>query len=418
MPALTRPARRYLVHAALLTSGLAIGELFYNLLLVELGYHRRGMVLPVLGETPLLGILNSLPVLAAALSSLPIWLAVGRIDLRLALAASAVLHAVALLGVALRPDPLPLFLCAALSGVASVLFQVSAAPFMMDHSGPDERDALFALSSALMIGAASLSFMMGGLLLGSLTVVLNMPSAGAWTYRLMFGLAALLAALAALPMLSIPARPSPVARSAVSSLSGIGVHLRFMRDATFHALRFIVAPFLISLGAALLIPFLNLYFRQRYAASDAALGMIFAAMGIATALATLLAPILARRFGRIGSVILTQSLAIPCLLVMGTTPWLWLAVVVALVRNALMNMSTPLYEAYTMEHTPPAARPFVIGLMQGAFSVGSIIGPPISATVQQQYGFGPLFIATACFYASAVVATILLFLRPRQRTTK
>jgi len=406
MPSLTRPARRYLLYAALLTSGLAISGLFYNLLLVELGYDRHGIRLPLVGEAPLLGLLNSLPVLAAALSSLPLWWAMQWIGLRPALIASALLHAVALLGVALWPAPGPLLLCAALSGPASVLFQVSAAPFMMRHSRPAERDTLFALNGALIIGAAGLGNLIGGPLPGIVAGFLGLPP-GAAAYRATFAVAAAPVALAALPLL-LPAEPASTPQPPAPAPVSVTGLVR----AAFGAWHFALSPLLISLGAALLIPFLNLYFRQRYDAADIALGIIFAAIGFATGAATLLGPRLSRRFGKIGSVVLTQGLAVPCLLLLGLAPTLWLAATVALIRAALMNMAMPLYDAYAMERTGEAARPMVIGLIKGAFSAGYIIGPPISAFVQQQYGFGPLFVATACLYASATLANALIFLRP------
>jgi MFS family permease len=88
-----------------------------------------------------------------------------------------------------------------------------------------------------------------------------------------------------------------------------------------------------------------------------------------------------------------------------------LAVLIALARGALMNMASPLYDAYAMEQSPAQARPIVIGLINGAFSAGYIVGPTISAEVQRTVGFGPLFIATAVCYTLAVLANILIFLR-------
>lgn len=173
-------------------------------------------------------------------------------------------------------------------------------------------------------------------------------------------------------------------------------------------------PLVISFGAALLIPYLNLYFRQRYAVPDAALGAIFAAISIATGLATLAAPWFSARFGKMGSVALTQALAIPCLLLLGFAPLLGLAVLAAVVRNTLMNMASPLYDAYAMEQSAAELRPTVIGLINGSFSVGYIIAPRISTYVQEVYGFTPLFIATAVCYSLAALLNYLLFV-PAER---
>jgi MFS family permease len=427
MRSLSPAARRYLIHAALLTFGLSVSGLFYNLLIVELGYNVRTLALPVVGEVSLLGLLNSLPVLVGGLSSLPIWWLVSRIGPRPALVASALIAAGSLLGTALSSDPLPLLLAAAVGGPASVLFQVSAAPFMMRHSGPQERDTLFSLSAGINIGIGGLGSLVGGLVPGVAVAALGLAPQSADAYRVTFVVAAALTALAAVPLFGgIPtahaperpaepagapsAAPLPANRGPLLWRTALE-QLRFLLRTVVAALPFMVSPLLISCGAALLIPYLNLYFRQRYGAPDAALGLIFAAIGVATGAATLAAPLLSRRLGKLPSVVLTQALAIPCLLLLGLAPALWMAAAVALLRGSLMNMASPLYDAHAMERSPEAARPIVIGLINGSFAAGYVIGPTVSAEVQRLYGFAPLFVATASFYACAALANYLLFVR-------
>ena len=443
MAKLSPAARRYLIYAALLTFGLAISSLFYNLLIVALGYDELNLALPLAGEFPLLGLLNSVPVLVAGLSSLPIWWLVSRIGPGPALVAGALLAATSLLGTAVGAGPLPLLVAAALGGPASVLFQVSAAPFMMRHSGPEERDLLFSLNAGLNIGVAGLGNLVGGFVPGLAAALFELTPESAGAYRATFVVAAACTALAALPLLLLnnrrPAtddrqplpddrRPTTDDREPATGESSpaASVGRRFvvsgwssLIELFGHARRaipFMVSPLLISCGAALLIPFLNIYFRRRFGASDEVLGLIFAAIGIATGAATLAAPLLSRRLGKMGSVVLTQALAIPCLLLLGLAPALWLAVTIALLRGALMNMASPLYDAYAMERSPEAARPIVIGLINGSFAVGYVVGPNVSVMVQQSYGFGPLFVATAAFYACAAIANWLIFLRPRRKS--
>lgn len=420
MRSLSPPARRYLLHTALLTFGLSIAGLFYNLLLVELGFDRRTLTLPVVGPLTVLGLMNSTPVLAAGVSSLPIWWLVSRIGPRPALVASAVISGASLLGTALLDGPVALIAVASVGGPASVLLQVSAAPYMMRNSSPDERDSLFALSAGLNIGVAGVGSLVAGFIPGVAVAALDLAPQSAAVYRVTFLVAAAITALAALPLLwgdeqPTPAPPAHGAPPRGRSAGAIGAELLALARSAQHALPFLVSPLLIGSGAALLIPYLNLYFRQRYGAPDEALGAIFAAVGVATGAATLLAPQLSRRLGKMPSVVLTQALAIPCLLLLGLAPGLWLAAGVALLRGSLMNMAAPLYDAYAMERSPEAARPAVIGLINGAFAAGYIVGPTVSAEVQRSYGFGPLFAATALFYACAAAANFLLFVRRPQQ---
>lgn len=173
----------------------------------------------------------------------------------------------------------------------------------------------------------------------------------------------------------------------------------------------LIPPFLISWGAALLIPYLNLFFKGRFAVSDGLLGLIFAGLNITTGAAALVGPAISARIGKIRTVALTQALSIPFLLALGFVPLLGPAVVAALARGALFNMGTPLYDAFAMERTEEAARPAVIGLINGAYSAGYLFAPAISTLVQERYGFAPLFLATTVCYGLAMLANYWFFVR-------
>lgn len=447
---LQRPARLYLVHMALLTFGLAINALFFNLAIPALGY-----------DLNFLGLLNSVPVAVAGLLTLPLWWLVTRtMRLRMALLVSVLLYAGAVLSVALWPAALPLLLGLALTGPAAVLFQVSKAPFMMRHSHSAERDFLFSVSEGINIGVAGLGNLAGGVLPGLCARLLNVPPESAMAYRATFALAGLCVLASALPLLLVtederratnderrttsderrttsderrttrdrePRKKTSVfwqftalfRRLVFSLTEPVPEPWQSMLRRPWSVLRFMITPLIISCGAALLIPFFNLFFRQRFGVSNEALGVIFAAVHIATGVATVAAPWLSLRLGKMGSVALTQALAVPCLLALGASPVLSMAVGFALIRNTLMNMASPLYDAYAMEQSSEEARPTVIGLINGAFAIGYIFGPNISVRVQAVYGFTPLFVATALLYALAAFLNYMLFVRgkrPRQPT--
>lgn len=442
---LQRPARLYLIHMALLTFGLAISSLFFNLAIPALGY-----------DLPFLGLLTSLPVVVAGLLTLPLWWLITRtMRLRMALLASALLYAGSVLAVALWPAALPLLLGTALTGPAAVLLQVSKAPFMMRHSRSTERDFLFSVSEGINIGVAGLGSLVGGLLPGLCARLLDVPADSGVAYRATFALAALCVLAAAVPLLFVrdertydeseatnadspalrdhandaaaerhdhTAAAAPLHRRVVAfaqrsafTLTGrVPEPWRSMVRRPWSVARFMVTPLIISCGAALLIPYLNLFFRERFGVSNEALGGIFAAVHIATGMATLAAPWLSLRLGKMGSVALTQALAVPCLLALGMSPVLGIAIGFALVRNTLMNMASPLYDAHAMEQSSAAARPTVIGLINGAYAIGYIFGPNISVRVQAAYGFTPLFVATAIFYAVAALLNYMLFVHGRR----
>jgi hypothetical protein len=319
--------------------------------------------------------------------------------------------------------------------VAAVLFQVSAPPFMMRHSDADSRDHLFTANAAINIGLAGVGSLVAGGLPSLFGRLLGVGAESALAYRATFLVTAAGLALSLVPLLlfgtndppfgaAVPeASPeAPPMRGLVAGpaegLGGRTGDLKSKIPAPWRELlrrpapllRLLMPPLLISLGAALLIPYLNLFFKQRFAIPDTTLGAIFAALLVATGLAALAGPAISTRIGKIRTVVLTQALSIPFLLLLGFAPLLGLAVGAALARAALFNMAAPLYDAFAMELTDEAARPTVIGLINGAYSVGYIIAPAISTWTQKQYGFTPLFVATAVCYGLAVLANYRFFI--------
>ena len=432
---LSRPAWLYLLHAALVTSSLAIYGLFFNLLVLALGYPRA-----------FLGTLNIVSIGVAAVLSVPIWLLVTRIGLRRALVASGLLQAASALMCAFWPTATPLLLAVALGGMAAVLFQVSAPPFMMQHTDAAARDHLFSANAAINVGFAGLGSLAGGYLPGLFAPLLGVDVESAPAYRLTFAVASAGLVVSLIPLLFIDQdrerataagsdrRPtvddgsSAVDGRPVRAVAGrwsLAIRRQLNKEPWRTMVRhpgpivqLLIPPALISCGAALLIPYLNLFFKETFGIPDTTLGQIFAALGITTGLAALAGPIISARIGKIGAVILTQAVSIPFLLLLGFVPLLYIAVGAALARAAFFNMGSPLFDAFAMERTDEAARPAVIGLINGAYSVGYIVAPVISTRVQEQYGFTPLFVATAICYALAVLANYWFFVRRRRDTLR
>ncbi len=449
---LRRPARLYLLHAALLTSSLAIIGLLFNLAVLALGF-----------SLDFLGVLNTVSFASAAVLSVPLLWLVTRVSLRLALLVSAALQMASVLLLTLFPSAPALLISSGLAGAAAVLFQVSAPPFMMRQSSAATRDHLFSANAAILIGFAGLGSLIAGRLPGMASQLLGVAAESGLTYRAAFSIAGIGLMLSLLPLLLLSEGGRTeeaddrekrglrsVGKEQVAILSEPAGDLKdpsFRNERSFATaqddkpakgfpnlilanlqsampaawrdllrnpvplLKLTISPALISIGAALLIPYLNLFFKQRFALADARLGLIFAGLGLATALAALAGPALSARLGKIHTIVLAQALALPFLALMGATPLLGVAVGAALARSALFNMGAPLYDAFAMERTDEAARPAVIGVINGAYSFGYLFAPLISTQIQAVYGFAPLFVITLICYSLAVLAKYWFFVR-------
>ena len=166
----------------------------------------------------------------------------------------------------------------------------------------------------------------------------------------------------------------------------------------------------IGFGAAILIPYMNVFFKYQFNITDSLLGLLFSISSLLIGIGSILAPRLSVVLGgKIRAVVVTQMISLVFLLLMGFALFLWLSSVGYLLRTALMNMSAPLYSAFCMERTPEQHHGLVNSVLSLAWNIGWAVGPFVSGVVQQRYGFKPLFVATAILYAVASILTWAFF---------
>jgi MFS family permease len=165
----------------------------------------------------------------------------------------------------------------------------------------------------------------------------------------------------------------------------------------------LILPMLItSIGAGLIMPFMNVFFREQYGQSDQVIGVLMAWGSLAMGIGLLLAPPLAGRMGKIQLVVITQGLSIPFLILLGFSPLFWVSALAYYIRVALMNMSSPVYQTFVMEKVDASSRAMVASLVSMAWNFGWVISPMISGSLQVKYGFGPPFMGTIILYTISV----------------
>jgi predicted MFS family arabinose efflux permease len=173
--------------------------------------------------------------------------------------------------------------------------------------------------------------------------------------------------------------------------------------------RILVPRLLNGFGAGLVFPFLNLFYKQRFGVSDAALGWIFGITSVTVALTQLVGGAIAERQGKIRATLVARAVATPMMLIMGFVPSLPLAAAANWVRSGLMRLGGPLYMAFVMEQLDESERATGSSLMAMTWDLGWSTAPYVSGLVQVQWGFGPLFVATTALYGLGVVCVYRFF---------
>lgn len=375
-----RDARLFLASAVLGGFVGSIQGLQFNLYLQALGYGQDFM-----------GLLAAIPAFVTMALALPFGLVAGRVGYRRAILIGMCLQGVGLLVLCLVPYRLPLVGSRVVAGIGGTLAGVVGAPFLAAAVGDRDRAHLFGFQAGASILSGIAGSALGGVLPGLLAGALGLPAEGASAYR-----AALLATFGLYLLALIP----------VARITGSGrwepPRLTDVLAWRPVVLRLVTIQTTIGLGAGLVIPFANIFFRLKFAAPDPALGTLFAINALLMGLGSLGAPALAGRIGRGRTVVLSQGLSLPFLLLWGFGPTFTWSALGYLIRTPLMNLAGPVFSLLVMELFPPGMRSGMNGILMVSWNAGWALGSLASGYLQVALGFDYLFPCTAALYAIAV----------------
>ena len=384
-----RDARMFLLGTVFSAGAIGLFWINFNLYLAAIGI-----------DTATIGLIATAGALASALTALPASILSDRFGRRLMMVAGSLLAALSMGALLLTTDVAVIFGLAIAYNIGQQARLVVANPYMTEHSRSERRNELFALQFAIVNGTQVVAALTGSALAAAVAASGGLGADSPAAYRvlllLMFALM-LVATLLALRLNDDRRRPAmdmadPSAEPGPARLASMGARARLGRlgvhvgDPSLFV-KLVLPGFVISLGAGQVLPFLNLYIVGRFGLDLSQTNVIFAVTAFGTMVAILIQPVLARRFGRIGSVVIVQAASIPFLVVLGFAPIIWLVIVAMTVRNALMNASNPIFSAFAMDAVRPTERATVNATMTLLWSVGWAIGGVYYAAAQGALGF-------------------------------
>ncbi len=393
----SRNARLYLLNVVIIGAAMGVFRLLFNFYVLSLGYNEA-----------LVGSLITVSSFTALLAALPMGYLADLVGRKNSLLLSGVLLSASVLAIVIWPSEGMLYAMNVVSGLGQSLAAVTMAPFMMENSGEEERTYLFSFSSGLQMAMASVGSWIGGYLPSWIGLTRGVPAVSSQAYAGALLVVSITFAIGLIPlaMLRTP-RLQRSERSVFAPLSYASKQPSLLGK--------LILPILVtSIGAGLIMPFMNVFFRQVHHQPDPVVGSLFAWGSLAMGIGLLLAPPLANRMGKIQLVVATQALSIPFLIILGFSPIFWLSTMAYFIRLALMNMSTPVYQTFVMEQVEPSARATVASLVSMAWNFGWTLSPTISGILQVRYGFGPPFLGTIILYTISTLLYWAFFLRGRQ----
>ncbi len=380
-----RNPRLYLCGVFLFGLGQSIFSLIFNLYLRSLGYSDSGI-----------GQILSKVSIGAAVAALPAAFLFRRAPARTLLVLAGALTA---LGYSLQATfraPEILLLLAFVTGMVITVFRLSIAPVIMKESGPNARPFLFSASYGVIFASAIVGSVLGGALPHLFHAFSEVDQV---TLRWTLYAGCALTLLSAVPFfaMSEPAGGAapPTALTQLRDFLEIdwGLHLKLILPAT-----------LIGLGAGLIIPFMNLYFRDRFGLSEGEIGALFGVMQGFMVVGNLFGPAVSRRLGLVGGVVGTQLASVPFMVVLALSTHFPLVASAFFLRSGLMNMNQPLASHFAMEVVPPRDHAVTNSLLSLAWFLAWSVSADIGGALIERKGYTePLLIAAALYVAASIL---------------
>ena len=393
--AFSRNARLYLVSQAIYGTAIGIFQLLFNFYVLSLGY-----------DEAVLGNLVAARSMTSLIMAIPCGFLTDRIGKRNSIVISIVGYSASVGLMLLFPSSLMFLAMNIVQGLAQSLSGVAMGPFLMENSKDTERTYLFSISSGLQMTTISIGQWIGGYLPTWIALRLAISALNTKSYAMSLWTVAIISLLSVMPILFVSNLISKKSdRPAFAPMS-------FIRNNPGKIQKLILPTLITSIGAGLIMPFMNVYFRNVHQQSDTSIGMIFAWGSLAMGIGLIIAPALAERFGKIQIVVLSQALSVPFLMMLGFAPWFGIVLLAYYMRTMLMNMSSPIYSTYVMEQVDPESRGMLASLTSMASNFGWALSPTISGYLQIRYGFGPPFVLTILLYSISIGMYYLWFWRP------
>ena len=253
------------------------------------------------------------------------------------------------------PRIVPLVLGGVLVGIGMAVEGPSYMALLSGEAEDDKRHYLFSLSSAVgTIGSA-----IGLILAGFLPRYLS--------YREVFA-----AALVIMPLQFL------LGALVKSVLAETERRLEIRRTLLLRIGRFALPSALIGLGAGITIPYMGLWFNQRFGTALESIGWLFALQQFIMGLGMFLLPVVADRLGSVKTIVSFNGSASLLMGVMPFTPTFIVAALVYTVRTILMNIVNPIWNSFMMGFFRKEERSTVMALNNlswtATFGIGQYIG--------------------------------------------
>lgn len=390
-----------------------LGIIFFATIVTSAYNVLFGIYMKNIGYTEeFVGRILSLKTLGIAIGAVPVAILAARINKKL----TVIVGLLVMLGsslIILNVDvSFMMEIFAVIFGLGNATVMVLQAPIIYDNTAPEHRVTAFSMAFVFQ----NLSFVVGSFVLGHLSEMLSGTFGVAQGNLLVLNGATFLIVVAILiatrfsgdQMTSIDHGDS-VFEALMKVLKGYRL---LLSGDTF---KYLLQVALVGLGAGMIVPFFSMYLKYTLDASDGTVGTIMAISQVGTVMGGLIVPPLAKRMGRVNTVIACQLLSIPFLISISFPQGIIIITISFFFRSSLMNMASPIVNSLAMEITSDDTRTFMSSLISLINNLFRSIGIYIGGYLMFKYSYNTPYYWTILAY---LIGTFILYKVFRKRESK
>jgi MFS family permease len=332
--------------------------------------------------------------IATFAASIPLGLAADKYGRKKTLVIGNLVSGITLVVFAFTTIPVILIVAAVLEGVSEAAFSASSGAWLAEKCDCTKRNTVFSFSGF----AQSLSFGIGSLAIPGIAIFEFAGFSNSMSHGLLYGTFAALCLLSTLILIKIP--ESYRANKTVKGSSSSDKSHRSKQSMRIIA-KYVISSAIIAVGAGMVVPLMTAWLHLRYGIPDTISGPILGVVSVAIALATLAGPPLAKRFGLVKAIVLTQATSTIFMFATPLSSSYIIASTTYTVRAFLMNMASPLSQSMIMGLVDERDRGMASGINTALWRLPNALSTFIGAYLMS-VGLlaAPFFIASILYTVS------------------
>jgi MFS family permease len=375
---------KYLIYASIFPSiayGLIFTDLSYFLTAVqEVSAEFTGIVLSTMG-------------ISTFVASLFLGIAADVYGRKKLLIFGTTLASLILMTFALTTNHLLLLGAAIIEGISEAAIFASSSALLADKVAAEKRTSAFSLYGFVQ----SIAFGIGSFAIPAVLIFELIGFTNRESHIILYVLISMLSLISTLIILKIG--------ESIRLKKSVKGYSDFLPKKSRNVLlKYVFTGALIAFGAGMVVPLMTLWFNLQYSISDAISAPILGLSSLLIAFATLVAPLLARRYGLIKAIVATQIASTLFMLATPLSPNYALAGFVYSIRALLMNMASPLSQSMIMGLVAEDERGAASGISGALWRLPNALSTFVGAWLM---GLGllaePFFVASLFYTISIII---------------